>query len=169
MAVTFAGELAQSEQVLFTADKNFFNDIDGSMKNLEGSLDAADNKKPSVLIVDDDAAVRRFLSKVFKKLDLPFIAVETGEQAVDYGRKMPFDVAFIDMVLPGINGVQTLKKIKELNPKVKAVVFTGFRENKMIEEALELGAQAVLDKPFSVTEIFGVMSRMISPPDTGKK
>jgi CheY-like chemotaxis protein len=47
-------------------------------------------------------------------------------------------------------------------PDIKSVVFTGYAEQQMIEEAMNIGADAVLDKPFSLTEIFGIMSRMLA-------
>lgn len=132
-----------------------------SFKAIEKSFSGSGKRKPNILIIDDEPAVRKFLSRVFQKLDLPFVAVESGEQAVDFASKMRFDVAFIDMVLTGMNGVETLRQLKAITPDIRAVVFTGFRMNKMIEDSVELGAKAVMDKPFSLTEIFGVLSRIL--------
>jgi len=120
------------------------------------------DQKPTILIVEDDESARKFLSRIFVHLDFPFVAVESGEQAVNFAATTHFDIAFVDMVLNGMNGVKTLKTLKTIIPEIKAVVFTGFSEQQMIEEAMNIGADAVLDKPFSLTEIFGIMSRMLA-------
>jgi two-component system, NtrC family, response regulator HydG len=122
-------------------------------------------QKPTILIVEDDESARKFLSRIFVHLDFPFVAVESGEQAVNFASTTHFDIAFVDMVLNGMNGVKTLKELKKVLPEIKSVVFTGYAEQQMIEEAMNIGADAVLDKPFSLTEIFGIMSRMLA----GKK
>jgi CheY-like chemotaxis protein len=119
-------------------------------------------QKPTILIVEDDESARKFLSRIFVHLDFPFVAVESGEQAVNFAATTHFDIAFVDMVLDGMNGVMTLKALKKVIPDIKSVVFTGYAEQQMIEDAMNIGADAVLDKPFSLTEIFGVMSRMLS-------
>lgn len=119
-------------------------------------------KKPAILIVEDDESARKFLSRIFTHLDFPFVAVESGEQALYFAAETKFDIAFVDMVLSGMDGVKTLAGLKKLIPGLKAVVFTGFAEQQMIEDALNMGAVGVLEKPFSLTEIFGIMSRLVT-------
>jgi CheY-like chemotaxis protein len=126
---------------------------------------ARTEKKPAILIIEDDESARKFLSRIFTHLDFPFVAVESGEQALYFAAETKFDIAFVDMVLTGMNGVKTLQGLKKLTPSIKAVVFTGFAEQQMIEEALNLGANAVLAKPFSLTEIFGIMSQLLGTGD----
>lgn len=133
---------------------------DDFKKGIDGAM--IDGKRPNVLIVEDDESARKFLTKVFKHINFPYLAVESGEEAIELAKKNDFQIAFLDMILLGINGFQTFKAIKEIKPNIKVIVFTGHGAIKMIDECKKLGAFAVLEKPFSLTEIYAVISRTVS-------
>ena len=108
-------------------------------------------KKPKqkfkILVVDDEPEVLKFFTRLFK--DTAFISVAaTGEDAVTLTEKEKYDLAFIDVMLPGIDGVEVLKKLKKINPDTIAVMMSGHEIDDHVKSAVKNGAVEFLPKPF---------------------
>jgi len=81
-------------------------------------------------------------------------SVSSGEQAVDYIKNHPVDLLILDMIMaPGIDGLETYKRILELQPKQKAIVASGFTETAHVKEAQRLGAGKYIKKPYTLEQI----------------
>ena len=102
-----------------------------------------------ILIVDDDAAPREALELVFKDR-YEVTTATSGTQAIDLLQKKPFAVAIIDVCMKGMSGLETLKKLRQLNPNIQTIILTGFKTRKTVLEALGLGASNCLFKPFEI-------------------
>ncbi len=103
-----------------------------------------------ILVVDDEAPVRDLFNQALKTMGHEVLCVGDGYSAIESIKKDPFDVIFLDMVMPGMDGIDTLKKIRELDPDLPIIMMTGFSVETKMDEALALGALDCIYKPFDV-------------------
>jgi two-component system, NtrC family, response regulator AtoC len=106
-----------------------------------------------VLIVDDDASAREWLAAFMRARGLAPVCAGSGEEALDELRRAPPAVATLDIVLPGMDGLATLRAMKALAPSVPVIVLSGIGATQAIVEALRLGAADFLRKPFEGEEL----------------
>jgi len=108
----------------------------------------------SVLVVDDVEEQREIASKILKKLGYSVTTVSSGEEAVDYLKDNSADLLILDMIMdPGIDGLDTYKRIIEFHPKQKAIIASGLSETERVKKAQRLGAGAYVKKPFLLEKI----------------
>ncbi len=108
----------------------------------------------SILVVDDVAEQREVASLMLEELGYSVNAVSSGEEAVDYMSENPVDLLVLDMIMdPGIDGLETYKRILKFYPKQKAIIVSGFSETERVSEAQRLGAGAYIKKPYRMIEI----------------
>jgi CheY-like chemotaxis protein len=100
-----------------------------------------------ILVVDDDPVQREVLSNLVSRLGYTVHTMENGEAAVDYIREHPQDLLVLDMVMGGIDGTETFRRIKEIFPEQKAVILSGYAESERVAEALRMGAGSFVRKP----------------------
>jgi len=113
----------------------------------------------TILLVDDVEQQRRIASGMLKELRYSVTAVSSGEEAVDYMRENSADLMVLDMIMdPGIDGLETYRRILELHPEQKAIIASGFSETERVKEAQRLGAGEYLKKPY-VLEKLGLAVR----------
>ena len=113
----------------------------------------------SILIIDDMPDQRDIASGLLQKLGYNVHAVSSGEEAVEYLGQNKADLLLLDMIMPpGIDGMETYRKILEINPKQKAVIVSGFSETDRVRGAQTLGAGAYVKKPY-IMEKIGVAIR----------
>jgi len=101
----------------------------------------------NVLLVDDE---EQFLDMLSQRLEVRGIKVDTvtgGEEAMDKITSKKFDVVVLDLAMPGIDGIETLKRLKEMNPDIQIIMLTGKATVKSGIEAMKLGAEDFLEKP----------------------
>ncbi len=111
-------------------------------------------KGESVLVVDDVEEQREIASRILKKLGYSVTTVSSGEEAVNYLKDNSADLLVLDMIMdPGIDGLETYKRIIEFHPNQKALIVSGFSETKRVKEAQRLGAGAYVKKPFLLEKI----------------
>jgi CheY-like chemotaxis protein len=121
--------------------------------------------KANILIVDDDAAVGETLSDILAEKGYKVVAATDGLEIIDEVKKQHFDLALIDIMMSGMNGVETLQMIKELDPDVTTMIMTGHSGmEKPISEALAAGVDRVLFKPFNVEGVVDLISREVGAP-----
>ncbi len=111
-------------------------------------------KGESILVVDDVEEQREIASSMLKKVGYSVTSVSSGEEAVDYMKNNSADLLILDMIMdPGIDGLDTYKKILELHPGQKAIIASGFSETKRVKEAQRLGAGSYVKKPYILEKI----------------
>ena len=116
-------------------------------------------KGESVLVVDDIAEQRDVAHKLLTRLGYDVHEVSSGEEAVEYLKKNKADILVLDMIMaPGIDGLETYKRVLEVNRKQKAIIISGFSETDRVRKAQKLGAGAYVKKPY-VMEKIGVAIR----------
>jgi len=111
-------------------------------------------KGESILVVDDVAEQREIASRMLKRLGYSVISVSSGEEAVDYLKDNSADLVMLDMIMdPGIDGLETYKRILEFHPNQKAIIVSGFSETKRVKDAQRLGAGVYVKKPYLLEKI----------------
>ena len=108
-----------------------------------------------ILIVDDVKEQRIVAHSMLSKLGYSVVAVSNGEDAIEYMKKNTAGLVVLDMIMdPGIDGLETYKRILDLHPGQKAIITSGFSETKQVKEAQRLGAGKYIKKPY-LLEKFG--------------
>ncbi|MBW1697210.1 MAG: response regulator [Deltaproteobacteria bacterium] len=105
-------------------------------------------RRPRVLVVDDDIEIRRAVWYILRS-EFDVTAVENGYKAVERIRQGErFEVASLDLRMPGMSGVDTLKEIKQLDPTIEVLIMTAHSDVQSAKKALRFGAYDYIDKPF---------------------
>jgi CheY-like chemotaxis protein len=108
----------------------------------------------SVLVVDDVAEQRDIASRLIKRLGYHVHAVPSGEEAVEYLRDNQAAILVLDMIMdPGIDGLETYRRVRRINPEQKAILVSGFSETARVREAQKIGAGAYVRKPYLMEKI----------------
>lgn len=110
-------------------------------------------KKVRILVVDDERVVRDFLSRILTLQSVYVKTAEDGFQAIEAVRQEEFDLVFLDIRMPQMNGVEALKELKKVNTNLKFVMMTGYSVDDLLEEAKQEGVVNYLKKPFDINLI----------------
>jgi len=122
---------------------------------------AKKNGKMNVLIVDDLRSMRLTLGGILEDEGYHVVAVEDGYQAIEAVKKTDFTVIFMDIKMPGINGVQTFREVKKINPRATVIMMTAYSVEDLVKEALAEGAYAIVYKPFDMDKIIAVIQELL--------
>jgi len=108
----------------------------------------------TILVVDDVQEQRDLVLEMLQLLHYKVVTVSGGEEAVDYLRDNSADLIILDMIMaPGINGLETYKRIIEFKPGQRAIIASGYSESDDVKETLRLGAGQYLKKPYNILAI----------------
>ncbi|OIP62416.1 MAG: hypothetical protein CO150_10110 [Nitrospirae bacterium CG_4_9_14_3_um_filter_53_35] len=113
-----------------------------------------------ILIVDDEPGVRHFLKKIFFR-EYEIFTAEDGEQAVERVRDSAPDLILLDLKLPGMDGLETLKQIREFKPDLPVVLITAFGDTDKAILSIEAGAFDYLTKPLDIAAVRQVIERAL--------
>jgi two-component system response regulator AtoC len=106
-----------------------------------------------ILIIDDEAIMRHFLIEALKRKGIEACSAENGEKGLKMLQEQSFDMVITDMKMPGVTGLDVLKKIKEIAPRTLVIVVTAFGTIENAVEAMKCGAFHYLIKPFSLESL----------------
>ena len=119
----------------------------------------------SLLIVEDEAILRESLCDLLK--DAHTVAMAgTADEALDLIRKQDFDILITDVRLPGKNGVELIKEVKEMKPYIKSIVITAYPSVELAVETMKQGAVDYLTKPVQVEDLERLIWQVTCPPET---
>lgn len=116
-----------------------------------------ETNKINLLLVDDE---EQFLASMGKRLEargFHVVAVNRGEKAIEAARSQPVDIALIDLKMPGMNGEETLKVLKQEHPWLEIVILTGHGSIDSVVECTHGGAHSYLHKPCDLEQILDVL------------
>lgn len=119
---------------------------------------------PRILVVDDDEGVREYLAAVLDRAGYEVADAPTGEDALDRALRAPPDLVTLDVILPGIDGLETLRRLKQAHPAVRVIMLSGHAPVGAEDEALRLGAQGFLRKPFEREQLERAVERALAAP-----
>ncbi len=109
--------------------------------------------KPTLLIVDDDEVMQHTLSDVLRKKGYETFSVSTGNEALSIIRKNIIDLVLLDMRLPDVDGIEVLKKIKEIDTEILVIMMTAYSDVQTAVSAMKSGAYHYINKPFELEEL----------------
>ena len=115
-----------------------------------GNADGETTRSEKILIVDDESAIREFLSDFFRKKGFQTFEAKNGLEAVEMTRKEKPSVILMDITMPGMDGVLALKKIREFDTEVGVVMATSIQDEQIAKETAALGAYHYVLKPFDL-------------------
>lgn len=117
--------------------------------------------KSNVLVVDDLRSIRLTLGGILEDEGHDVVTVEDGYEAIEAVKKSHFDAIFMDIKMPGINGVQTFREVKKVSPETAVIMMTAYSVEDLVKEAFEEGAYAVVYKPFDIEKIIAIIDELI--------
>lgn len=116
--------------------------------------------KIKALVVDDEKIVRDFFRRLLSLLGLDAVDVEDGYKAIEMVKKDKFDIIFLDVRMPGLNGLETYREIHKISPDTLAVMITGYAVEDILEQAKKEGVCSAIHKPFDINQIKEVIERV---------
>ena len=112
-----------------------------------------DNQRPRLLVVDDDRAILTLIGTLALSEGFDVATTTTGEEAMQQLRQRPADLVLLDLRMPGVSGLDVLRAIRDITPRCKVVLMTGFATIDSAVEAVKLGALDYLTKPFDLQRL----------------
>lgn len=109
-------------------------------------------QKFKILVVDDEAAMRVTMSDWLEEKEYNVVSACSGMEAIEKVKTEPFNVAFVDMKMPGLDGIEVLRAIKRINPDISVIIMTAYATIETAIRAMKEGAYNYLVKPFSLDE-----------------
>ncbi|AXN38872.1 response regulator [Peribacillus sp. NPDC060186] len=106
-----------------------------------------------ILIVDDQFGIRILLNEVLHKEGYDTFQAANGIQALEVLNNHSPDLVLLDMKIPGMDGIEILKRMKVVDPDIRVIIMTAYGELDMIQEAKDLGAMTHFAKPFDIDDI----------------
>jgi DNA-binding response OmpR family regulator len=117
-------------------------------------------KSLKILVVDDDSDAADSLAELFELEDHEVTVAYSGEEAISAYRDTNFDVAFMDIMMPGKNGVESFLEIRKLNPQAQVYMMTGYSVEQLVQQAIDNGAMGVLGKPVQPQKVLSMLEEV---------
>src|SRR3984885_6728104 len=119
----------------------------------------------NILLVDDEPGMLRYIRTLLEVDEHKVQTATTGEEAVEQVQKgLSPDLVLLDLLMPGIDGLQTLEQLRQMKPGLKAVMLSCVSDTRKVVQAMRLGATDYLTKPFQKAELDSVISQCIGTP-----
>jgi DNA-binding NtrC family response regulator len=123
-------------------------------------------RKMKILLVDDDEWIRDSLSIFFEAEGCHVLALETAEEGLSAIKDHTFDLIIVDYKLPGLDGLEFLKRIHNTQPGAIKVLITAYRDENVVSEAKKLKVHGFIEKPFTSDTIMASLAYTIKMRDT---
>jgi CheY-like chemotaxis protein len=109
--------------------------------------------KVRVLVIDDDSVIGLLFKEALEPLGHTVIATGTSSEGIEYAERLTFDMVFLDLKMPNIDGAEVLARIKKVKPNLPVIIITGYPDSDIMGRALEQGHFSIMKKPFTQAEI----------------
>jgi CheY-like chemotaxis protein len=121
-----------------------------------------------ILIVDDEKNIRLTLSRSLEVLGVETDSAEDGKEALVKLREKEFGVILLDIRMPGVDGMEVLRQVRESKPDIRIIIITAYGTIELAVEAMKLGAVDFIPKPFVPEEIREMVARVLDSEKTGQ-
>ncbi len=121
--------------------------------------------KHRILVVDDELTVCKSIRQVLVREDCEVDMALSGEEALRLDAERPYDVLIVDLMMPGLSGMDLLKSLKAKNPKARVIMVTGYPTMRNTIQAMQLGAMDFLPKPFLPTTLRNLVAKALESGD----
>ena len=106
-----------------------------------------------ILVIDDDQIIRLLFKETLEELGHIVVTASTGAEGLDYVKRLDFDLIFLDLKMPQMDGAEIFREIRNLKPRIPVTIVTGYPDSEMMAKALEQGPFGVMNKPFNDSDI----------------
>lgn len=120
--------------------------------------------KPRLLIVDDEQDICSNLADIFGDLGYAVQVAYDGPSALEMARRETFDIALLDLRMPGMDGLELCKRLKEISQGTAAIIITAYASTDMSREAVEAGAWGLMSKPVDLQTLFRTIEDALGQP-----
>ena len=125
----------------------------------QGVTAAANAKR--ILIVDDDEFIRELFVGLFREPVYTVMAAASGEEAIEMAKTNLFDLAYVDVKMPGCDGYECSQRLRQMQPALKTVLVSGYVVEDRARAVERAGAQAFLAKPFTIVAVRSLAERLL--------
>jgi excisionase family DNA binding protein len=115
----------------------------------------------SILVVDDEEMTRQVLVTALQAPQRHVLPAASGEEALDIAKKTDIDLVLLDLMMPGLNGVETFRQLHALHPDLPVVIVTGYPDSDLMAQALEIGPFTMLNKPVDLGQLQKVVDLIV--------
>lgn len=116
-----------------------------------------------ILLIDDETEFVTTLAERLEIRGFSCTTAEDGESGLALIRKQPFDVVILDLLMPGMNGLEALKQVRQISPKLPVILLTGHGSTREGMEGMRLGAVDYLMKPLAIEDLMEKLQEAVAP------
>jgi len=117
--------------------------------------------KADILVIDDEEIIRSLFKETLEELGHRVVTVETGSEGLELVKQRDFDLVFLDLKMPGMDGAKLFRRIKAIKPTLPVTIITGYPESDMMAQALAQGPLGVMNKPFTESDIITAVNNFL--------
>ncbi len=123
----------------------------------ERNTSLSTSSRPSILIVDDNVSQCKTMSLILRRKGYAVATASDGPEAIKTVQQRPFDMIFMDIKMPLMNGVDTYRRIKEIRPDAVVMLMTAYSVEDLVQQALEEGAYGIVYKPLDIDRVITIV------------
>lgn len=127
------------------------------------------NSNSKVLVIDDQPGIRRLLVEVLTEEGYNVVTASNGYEGVQQVKDTNPDLILMDMKMPGMDGIETLRELKRIGQASRVIMMTAYGELELINQAQQLGAYAYITKPFDIINLCEMVSRQITGKEASRQ
>lgn len=118
--------------------------------------------KYTILVIDDQPGIRRLLMEVLTEEGYTVHTAANGYEGIQKVNELAPNLILMDMKMPGMDGIETLRELKRVNQADKVIMMTAYGELELVNQAKELGAYAYITKPFDIVALCTIISNQLT-------
>src|SRR6184192_154746 len=119
------------------------------------------SRNGAILVIDDEEIMREILETLLTREGYEVRLASTGQEGLDLARALPFDAAVVDIMMPGLNGIETLDELKRIDEDLAVIIITAYASVESAISAMKTGAFDYVTKPFKNDEVLVVVRNEI--------
>ena len=117
--------------------------------------------KARLLVIDDDPTVRSLFEATLKEQGHTVVTASTGAKGIQHVKQQDFDLVFLDLKLPDIDGAEVFRELRNIMPSLMVTIITGYPDSEMMERAMKQGPLGVMNKPFGDSDIINAVNTFL--------
>lgn len=118
-------------------------------------------KKGSILVVDDDPEICSILTEILSRAGYSCDEANNGPSAIEMAQDKRYDIALVDLLMPGLSGKETIARIKSISPGIAIAVISIVSDELSMKELFDAGASVYIRKPFKIEEVIATVEDLI--------
>ena len=115
----------------------------------------------TILVVDDEEVIRLLFKETLEELGHKVITTEAGSEGLDLVKQRDFDLVFLDLKMPGMDGAELFRQIRTIKPELPVTIITGYPDSALMARALTHGPFGVMEKPFGESDIVAAVNNFL--------